>query len=56
MNWLKKTVFVAIAMFILFALIQAFGAGLFAVEFLGFGGLMTLVALGIIELNTVTYE
>jgi len=55
MHWIKKTVFVAVAMFILFVLIQAFGANLFAPEFLGFGGLVLLVSMGIIELNAITY-
>ena len=56
MHWIKKTLFAGIAMFILFVLIQIFGAELFAVEFLGFGGLLLLISMGIIETNFVTYE
>ena len=55
MGWVKKMVFAAIAMFILFAVIQTFGAGLFAAEFLGFGGLMLLAAMGVLETNMLTY-
>ena len=56
MNWIKKTVFVTVAMVILFVLIQTFGTGLFEAEFLGFGGLILLLSMGVIELNAVTYE
>ena len=56
MNWIKKTVFVLAAMFILFVLIQTFGAGLFKAEFLGFEGMLLLLLMGVIELNAITYE
>ncbi len=55
MAWIKNTVFAVVSMFILFVLIQLFGAGLFAPEFLGFGGLIVLISLGIFETNLVTY-
>ena len=56
MHWIKKTVFVMVSMFILFTIIQIFGAGLFSVEFLGVGGLILLLTLGIFEVNIVTYS
>jgi hypothetical protein len=56
MHWIKKTVFGVTSMFILFILIQTFGAGLFSAEFLGIGGLMILLGFGFFETNTVTYE
>jgi len=55
MHWIKKTVFVMVSMFILFILIQTFGAGLFSAEFLGIGGLILLLFMGVFEANVVTY-
>jgi len=55
MHWIKKTVFAMVSMFILFTLIQTFGAGLFKAEFLGLGGLILLLFMGAFETNLVTY-
>ena len=56
MGWIKKSIFAMVSMFILFTLIQIFGSELFAPEFLGFGGLLVLVSLGVFETNLVTYS
>jgi len=56
MHWIKKTVFGMAFTSILFIIIQFGGAGLFSAEFLGFGGLVLLLAMGAIETNLILYE
>lgn len=56
MHWIKKSVFGVVLAFILYILIGTFSAGFFSTEFLGIGGLMLLLFMGIFETNLVTYE
>jgi hypothetical protein len=56
MNWVKKSVFGICFAFLLFASMSAFGQGVFSAEFLGIGGFMLLLIMGVTETNLVTYS
>lgn len=55
MGFIKKTVLGAIFAFLLFIIIQIFGADFFTAEFLSIGGLMIFLAMGAFEINFATY-
>lgn len=59
MHWLKKAVFggmFTLFIFVIISVLSSGGIDLFADSFLGFGGLVLLLAMGVIEINLVTYS
>ena len=56
MGWIKKTVFGITFTFLLFVIIQSFGADFFTAEFLTIGGLMIFLTMGAFEINFATYS
>ncbi len=59
MHWIKKSIMGMFVMFFLFIFLNILSAGgieFFSAEFMGFGGLALLLAMGLTEINFITYE
>ena len=58
MHWLKKAVygvFFTVSLFIVISMFDGSGLGLFSAEFLTLTGFALIIAMGIFEINLVTY-